>query len=82
MMKIEVRLFATLAGYLPTAPGRGPGILEVPDGSTVGVVVSSLGISEEMPAVTLVNGRDAAPEQVLKDGDVLALFPPLAGGSS
>ncbi|MFQ5897750.1 MAG: MoaD/ThiS family protein [Candidatus Methylomirabilia bacterium] len=79
-MKIEVRLFATLAVYLPAGSERGGLILEVPDGSPVRQVVKSLGIPEELPAITLVNGLDADPDQGLRDGDVLSMFPPLAGG--
>lgn len=79
-MKIEVKLFATLARYLPESSVGSHATVEVPDGSTVRRLVSSLGIPEEMPAITLVNGLDATPEQVLVDGDVLAMFPPLAGG--
>ena len=30
--------------------------------------------------VTLVNGGDATPERALRPGDVVAVFPPLAGG--
>lgn len=80
-MRIAIKLFATLARYLPEASSGGTAILEVPDGTTVRQLVSSLGISDQIPAITLVNGRDAAAEQVLEDGDVLVMFPPLAGGS-
>lgn len=79
-MKIEVRLFATLAAHLPEGSEGGSATLEVSDGSTVRQLISSLGIPEVMPAIVLVNGRDAAPEQLLADGDVLTMFPPLAGG--
>ena len=79
-MKIEVRLFATLATYLPEESDGWSATLEVPDGGTVTDVVRSLGIPDEMPFVTMINGRDAALDQPLADGDVLSLFPPLAGG--
>jgi len=79
-VRVEVKLFATLAGYLPQAPDGGSATVEVADRSTVGQLVRSLKIPDGMPAIILVNGRDAAPEQVLQDGDVLVMFPPLAGG--
>lgn len=78
-MKIEVKLFATFAFYLPET-SAGSRTLEVTTGSTVRQVVTLLGVPDGMPAIILVNGRDADPEQVLEDGDVLAMFPPLAGG--
>jgi len=81
-VKVEVCLFATLAAYLPAA-GSGDGvILELPDGSTVGQVVASLEIPAELDCLRVVNGHDAPPEQVLRDGDVLSVFPPLAGGAA
>lgn len=79
-MKIEVKLFATLSGYLPeTSDGRSA-TLEVADQTTVRQLVNSLGVPDEVPAMMVVNGCDAAPEQILHDGDVLVMFPPLAGG--
>lgn len=79
-MKVEVRLFATLGAYLPEGTQGDSVTLAVPDGTTVAQIVRSLGIPPQAPAITVVNGRDAAPEQALADGDELAMFPPLAGG--
>jgi molybdopterin converting factor small subunit len=80
-MKVEVRLFATLQPYLP-AGASGDGVsLELPAGTTVGDVVESLEIPSGLTCLTVVNGRDADPDQVLAPGDELALFPPLAGGT-
>ncbi len=79
-MKIEVRLFATLATYLPDASDGRSASLEIADGSTVGDVVRSLRILDDLPFIAMINGRDAALDHPLADGDVLSLFPPLAGG--
>jgi molybdopterin converting factor small subunit len=79
-VKIEVRLFATLATYLPDESDGRSATLEIPDGGMVGDVVRSLGIPEDTPFITMINGRDAALDQPLADGNVLSLFPPLAGG--
>ena len=79
-MKVEVRLFATLRSYLPVG-ARGDGVsLELPPGATVGDVMASLNIPSDVACLTVVNGHDAAPDQVLAPGDELAMFPPLAGG--
>ena len=43
-------------------------------------VMSNLKIPEEMPKIILVNGIHGKKDQVLKDGDVLSVFPPVAGG--
>ncbi len=79
-MKVEARLFATLAAYLPEEGDGRSATLELADGSTVQDVVRSLRIPDDMPFLVMLNGRDAALDQPLADGDVLSLFPPLAGG--
>lgn len=80
-MKVEVRLFATLQPYLP-AGAHGDGVsLELPPGTTVRDVVESLKIPSDLAWLAVVNGQDAAPEDVLSPGDEVAMFPPLAGGA-
>lgn len=80
-MKVEVRLFATLGAYLPEGAQGDGVVLTVPDGSTVGEIVRGFRIPPELPFMTVVNGHEAEPEQVLVDGDAIAMFPPLAGGA-
>ena len=79
-MKVEVHLTATLRAYLPADTVGDNVVLEVPAGATVDQVVHSLRIPRELERLTVVNGRDAVPDQQLSEGDVLSVFPPLAGG--
>ena len=79
-MKVEIQLFATLAAYLPPDGREGVATLDVPDRSTVRDVIQCLGLPADLERVALVNGGDATPDRSLSSGDVLALFPPLAGG--
>ena len=79
-MKVAVHLTATLRTYLPPGTRGDRVVLDVPDGTTVEQVVHSLRIPSELERLTVVNGRDAAPEQRLVEGDLLSIFPPLAGG--
>jgi molybdopterin converting factor small subunit len=79
-VRVEVQLFATLAAYLPPDGRDGAATLEVPDRSTVRDVIRRLALPADLERVTLVNGGDAAPDRALRSGDVLAVFPPLAGG--
>jgi molybdopterin converting factor small subunit len=79
-MKVEVRLFALLERYLPPGAEGDTASLDVPLGTTVRDVVQLLEIPGELSCLTVVNGRDAPPEQLLIAGDVLSMFPPLAGG--
>ncbi len=79
-MRIEVKLFATLASYLPSGSDEGTAMVEVPTGSTVNDVAAHLGIPSGLQRIALVNGHDADPDRRLKAGDIVTLFPPLAGG--
>ena len=79
-MRIEVRLFATLARYLPPDSHDGAAVLEVPETSTVRDVLRRLDIPTDLERVTLVNGGDSSPGSPLRPGDILTVFPPLSGG--
>ena len=80
-MRIEVRLFATLAGYLPRDAEAGSTHLDVTEGSSVGDVVDTLGIPADLSRIILVNDQDADESRRLGEGDVVTNFPPLAGGA-
>jgi molybdopterin converting factor small subunit len=78
-VRVEVRAFATLRVFLP--PGsRGAAVVDVPEGSAIRDVARSFGIPDGTALVALLNGREAEPGQPLREGDVVTLFPPLAGG--
>lgn len=79
-MKVAVHLTATLRAYLPAGIRGDSVVLDVPSGSTVDQVIYSLRIPPELERLTVVNGLDATPDQRLVEGDVLSVFPPLAGG--
>ena len=79
-MEIEVKLFATLRDYLPKGSGRFSCKIEVDDQTRVQDILSRLNIPDEIPKIILVNGIHGKKEQMLKEGDVLSVFPPVAGG--
>lgn len=79
-MQIRVALFAHLSRFQPDGEaGREPRVFELPEGTTVGAVIESLGLPDE-PRVLFVNGRHAEEGTVLSEDDRLAIFPPVAGG--
>jgi sulfur-carrier protein len=80
-MKVEVSLYGTLVQYLPKGAQGRTAIMDCPDGATVGQVIGRLGIPKPHPAMLLVNGIHTDPDTQLQEGDLLALFPPLAGGA-
>lgn len=81
-MKIRVLLFAVLAQKI----GASELSLPMPAGATAGEAVAELG--RRHPAIAEMAGRLALavgleyvrPGHVLKDGDELALIPPVSGG--
>ena len=79
-MEIEVKLFATLRDYLPEGSDRFSCKLEIDGQTRVQDILAKLRIPEEMPKIILVNGTHGKKEQILKEGDVLSIFPPVAGG--
>ncbi len=79
-MEIEVKLFATLRDYLPEGSSRFSCKMKVEGPTRVQDILSNLKIPEEMPKIILVNGVHGKKDQILKEGDVLSVFPPVAGG--
>lgn len=84
-MDITFKLFATLTDYLPTDARRSNVMqLSVADDATIMQIIESFGLPEKLVHLVLVNGTYIAPEQraakTLVDGDVLAIWPPIAGG--
>jgi molybdopterin converting factor small subunit len=79
-MEIEVKLFATLRDYLPKGSGQFSCKVEIDSTDTVKHVLERLEIPDEMPKIILVNGVHSNLDRVLKFGDVLSVFPPVAGG--
>ena len=72
---IEVRFFATLRD------GRGK-IAQVPavEAATAGDLLRRFEIPVEEGAILLINGFHSRPEDPVKEGDVISLFPPVGGG--
>ena len=79
-MKIEVQLFAFLGKYMPSREAGGACTLEVADGSTVGQVLTTLKVPAGEAKLFFRNGVHAREGDVLREGDRLAVFQPVAGG--
>ena len=84
-MQITLKLFATLTDYLPDAARRDNLVeLALPEGTTVSQAYAPYGLPDKLVHLVLVNGRYIPPENrashALVEGDVLAIWPPIAGG--
>lgn len=55
-------------------------VVDVVDGATVSEVLTAYRVPEDKPRILLVNGRHSSLDQQLREGDVLSVFPPVAGG--
>jgi molybdopterin converting factor small subunit len=80
---VQVRLFGEFREYLPEGSTGGEARVELPEGATVTTLIEQLGISYEIAEgvlVAAVNDEVADHQAPLKDGDVVSMFPPLAGG--
>lgn len=84
-MKITFKLFATLTDYLP-AHARVGNLMELdvaPDASIL-QIIEPFGMPPKLVHLVLVNGHYIAPDKrpthTLQEGDVLAIWPPIAGG--
>lgn len=81
ILKIQLRLFASLAGYLPEQKNGGfSSLMEIEEGTTIQSLLESLKVPPELPRIIFLNGVHAEGTAVLKEGDRLGVFPPLAGG--
>ena len=79
-MEIEVKLFATLRDYLPKGSDRFSCKMEIDGHTRVQDILTKLKIPEEIPKIILINGIHGKKDQLLKEGDVVSIFPPVAGG--
>jgi sulfur carrier protein len=79
-MKVEIALYATLSRCLPPGAENRRAVIDVGDSATAREIMTQLGIPQDSPNILLVNGKQAHLHTVLKDGETLAIFPPLAGG--
>ncbi len=85
-MKVTLKLFASLTTHLPPAARSGHAIdLDVEPGTTIADIVRSQGIPEALCAIVLIDGvwvdRHDRGERALAEGQVLSIWPPVAGGS-
>lgn len=82
-MKIEIRLFATLAAYAAYA-GYGDidseGCLSFDGPATIRGTANRLGVSEKDIKLVFLNGVGAPLDSSLKHKDRVGIFPPIGGG--
>ena len=84
-MKITLKLFATLTDYLPVE-ARYTNVVEmdIAPQDSISQILEQYRLPPKLVHLVLVNGSYIAPEnrpiRTLQEGDVLAVWPPIAGG--
>jgi len=76
MIRIDVKLNASLRRYDRTHSEHGLVPLELGEGATVREVIGELGIPAEKAKMVILNGKGATLDAPLSNGDRVALFPP------
>jgi sulfur carrier protein ThiS len=84
-MQITFKLYASLTDYLPAERRRANLMpLEVAPDASIAQIIEPFGMPMKLVHLVLVNGTYVPPEQratrTLQEGDVLAIWPPIAGG--
>ena len=79
-MDIELKLFFDFKKFLPVGTIKNTVILKLENGITVQKLIENLKLPPEVPKIIIVNGVTVAGNRKLKDGDSIAVFPPMAGG--
>jgi sulfur carrier protein ThiS len=84
-MQIKLKLYATLTDHLPASARRDNQLaLEVDASATIDSIIAPFQIPPKLVHLVLVNGVFVPPQErasrTFRDGDVLAIWPPIAGG--
>ncbi|MHC8442038.1 MAG: MoaD/ThiS family protein [Candidatus Eutrophobiaceae bacterium] len=83
-MKISLKLYAGLAHYLPPEASDHRIFLDILSTKTPNQILIEHSVPPEKAFLLLLNGLYLNSEQrnqaILKEGDVLAAWPPVAGG--
>lgn len=84
-MKITLKLFAMLQDYLPADGRKSNSVqIDVTDETTVIELIERFGLPKNLCHLVLVDGSYIPPEartaHVVREGQVLSIWPPVAGG--
>ena len=79
-VKVTIKLLNVYQKYLPDDAQGSAYALQVARGTRFSELLSQIPVPMDEKPVILVNGSTPAAQQVLADGDVVAVFPSIAGG--
>ncbi|HSR63854.1 MAG TPA: MoaD/ThiS family protein [Gammaproteobacteria bacterium] len=84
-MQITLKLYATLTRYLPEDAENHSVTVAVTKDETPNELIDRFRVPRELAHLVLLNGvylppADRDDQSLLKEGDTLAVWPPVAGG--
>lgn len=84
-MHLKLKLYAGLEQYLPRNAQNNTVRIDINQEATVNSVIQRYNLPAGMAHLVLLNGIYVNPEQrdslnVFREGDTLAIWPPVAGG--
>jgi sulfur carrier protein ThiS len=84
-INITFKLFATLQDYLPVEAKRTNALsLEIDEATTVAQIVERFALPQKLVHLVLIDGTFVPPAErgvrTLREGETLAIWPPVAGG--
>ncbi len=80
-MIVEIKVFSTLKRFVAESDMLvGGNRWEIPEGITARELGKKLKIPDKEIKIILINGRKAAEDHVLNEGDSVYIFPLLMGG--
>lgn len=83
-MEITLKLYASLTEHLPKNAEKHAARLNISDDETAFSILDKFNVPKESAHLVLLNGIYMEPEErelpKFNDGDVLAVWPPVAGG--
>lgn len=81
---VTLKLYASLGVYLPAGHARNEARVSVPEGATILDLLDAHDVPREACHLVLLNGIFQPPgarqHALLKPGDQVAVWPPVAGG--
>ena len=84
-MNITIKLYATLSDLLPSGATDNSATIQVDETTSLNQIIDKYRVPRKLAHLVLINGvfvceADRDQSGVFKDGDVLAIWPPVAGG--
>jgi sulfur carrier protein ThiS len=84
-MKVTFKLFATLQDYLPSEAKKTNALaLDLAEDTTVAQIIERFSLPQKLVHLVLIDGTFIPPGEragrTMRDGETLAIWPPVAGG--